>query len=307
MSWSSQALKVISNNFWLKVVSVCFAVVLFLIVRTEQVREFNLTGRVKIVTAKNVVVVGSRERAVELQVKLPNSLFSMPPTEDELTGILDVSEQSVGRIRVRLSRYNFPSLDERYSVNVIDPWVEVDLDNVVTRRIPVRAVLQGLPLEQFSIERVLVNPEEVEVSGARREVDTLETLSTSPVNIEGIDQNFSAITKLELAENSSVQVASDKVNVQVFVGRNLVNRLFRSVPVTVRNSRQALFRAVPATISVELRGPENLLGRLTSSQIRAYVDRREEGAGVEPQKVWIELPPGTSLVRVEPDRVMLRR
>jgi YbbR domain-containing protein len=292
----------VAKNFWLKLVSVCFALVLFLIVRTEQVREFNLTGRVKIVTSKDVVVVGARERAVELQIKLPNALFSVPPSEEQLTGLLDVSEQSVGRVRIRLSRYNFPSLDDRYLVNVIDPWIEVDLDEVITKRVPVRAVLQGLPAEGLSVERVLLNPEEIEVFGAKREVEVLETISTSPLNIAGIDQNFSAITKLELNESTSVQVPNDKVNVQVYVGRNFINRVFQKVPVSVRNGKKTSGPTEPGYVVVELRGPAELLQRLTSSSVRAYVDAMERPAG----KVWVEVPEGTSLVSVAPEEVVLR-
>ncbi len=307
MKWTSRAAEIFLNNFWLKFVSVCFAVVLFLIVRSEQVREFNLTGRVKIVTAENVVVVGAQERAVEIQVKLPTSLFSLPPTEEELMGILDVSEQSLGRVRVRLSRYNFPSLDDRYSINVIDPWIEVDLDEVITKKVSVRAVLQGLPADGFSIERVTVSPEDIEVTGARRELENLETLSTSPVNIEAIDQNFSAIAKLELIEPSSIRVTSDKVNVQVFIGENLQEQTFDNVPVSIRNGGRRAYRSSPSVIKVVLRGPEALLSRLKDGDIRAFVDLRGDRTIGSAQKVWLEIPRGTSLLQVEPDTVVIKR
>lgn len=307
MTLRSRLLSLLMNNFWLKLVSFSFALVLFVIVRTEQVREFNLTGRVRIVTAKNVVVVGAQERAVEIQLKLPNSLFSLPPSEDELTGILDVSEQTVGKIRVRLSRYNFPNLDERYTVTVLDPWIEVDLDEVVSKSVSVRAVLQGLPAAGLSIERVIVNPEELEITGARRELDTIETLSTSPVNIDGIDQNFSAITKIELSETSSIKVTSDKVNVQVFVGRDRRNRTFLKVPIEVKNSEGESFQVTPSTITVELRGADHFLRQMTTESITAFVDAREFSNPDTLQKVWLKIPADTSLVRVQPDRVRVRK
>jgi YbbR domain-containing protein len=307
MTWSSRLVSLLLNNFWLKFVSLSFAFVLFVIVRTEQVREFNLTGRVKIVTAKNVVVVGAQERAVEIQLKLPNSLFSLPPGDEELVGILDVSEQSVGKIRVRLSRYNFPNLDERYTVTVLDPWIEVDLDEVVSKSVAVRAVLQGLPSSGLSIERVIVNPEEVEVTGARRELDTIETLSTSPVNIDGIDQNFSAITKIELTETSSIKVTSDKVNVQVFVGRDRRNRTFLKVPIEVKNADGEVFQVTPPTITVELRGADHFLRQMSNESITAFVDASEFSGPDALQKVWLKIPADTSLVRVQPDRVRVRK
>lgn len=307
MSISRRIRALLFENFWLKVISLVFAAVLFVIVRTEQVREFSVTGKIRIITNNEMVVVGAKERAIELQVKLPNSLFSLPPNDDELTGVLDLSEQAVGRIRVRLSRYNFPNLDERYSVTVLDPWIEVDLDEVITKAVSVRAVLQGLPAQGLSIERVIVNPEDIQVKGARTELESLETLSTSPVNIDGIDQNFSAITKIALNDTSSLSVASDKVNVQVFVGRYKRNRVFQRVPVAIRNAGGASYQVSPSTILVELRGAEEVTKKLSNEGISAFVDVSEMTSTSSLLKVWLKIPSETSLVRVEPDKVRVLR
>lgn len=303
MNVMSRIYRLILNNFWLKVVSLAFACVLYVIVRNDQVKEFSMTGRVRIVTASNVVVVGAQERAVELQIKLPNSIFALPPGEDEVLGVLDVSEQTVGRIRVRLNRENFPGLDERFAVTILDPWMEVELDEVIARRIPVRAVLQGLPSESLAIEKVIVDPEDVEVTGARREIEKMETLSTSPVNIDGITQNFSATAAIEVNENSSLQVSQNKINVQVFVGRERSNRVFENVPVGVRSSEGRAFQVSPDRITVELRGLDAQLREMTKENITAFVDATEYTGPDSLLKVWLKIPMDSSLVRVTPDKV----
>lgn len=295
------------NNFWLKVISLAFATVLFIVVRTEQVREFTLVGKLRILTADHVMVVGADERAVDLQIKLPHSVFSVPPGEEELSGILDVSEQGSGRIRVRLTRENFPNLDQRMSVTVLDPWLEVELDEVVRKQVPVRAVLQGLPKEGFSVARVRVKPEDTEVIGAAREVDALQTLSTSPVSIDGIDQNFSAITRVALPENSSIQVETMSINVQVFINSDADSRRLRRVSVGVRNPGRFTYKIDPAEIAVELRGDPKLMAALTDESISAFVDATEAISGNQMMKVWLKLPPGASLVKVEPDKVRVTR
>ncbi len=307
MRFSSQVLGLVTNNFWLKVISIAFATVLFIIVRTEQVREFSVVGRVRIITAENVMVVGPQERAIEMQVRLPNSVFSVPPTEEEVVGVLDVSEQETGRIRVRLSRYNFPNLDKRYTVTFLDPWVELELDEVVTKKVSVRAVLQGLPSEGLSIDRVIVKPEEVEVVGARGALDSIESFSTSPVTIEGIEQTFSAIAKIALDENSGLQIESDSVNVQVFLGRDKKNRVIRGVPVRVKDSQRRSYTLQPQRIDVELRGEEEILKGLTTDSVSAFVEGKDVTETPTPHKVWLRIPAETSLVTVNPDKVSVHR
>lgn len=300
-------LQTVFNNFWLKVISVAFATVLFIIVRTEQVREFSLVGKVRILTADDVMVVGADERAVDLQIKLPHSVFSVPPGEDELTGILDVSEQGPGRIRVRLSRDNFPNLDQRMSVTVLDPWLEVDLDEIVRKRLPIRAVLQGLPKEGLTVARVILNPEDTEVVGAAREVAALQTLSTSPVSIDGIDQNFSAITRVIVPENSGLQLGTSSVNVQVSVEKTTNSRHVRQVTIEVRHPGPFQYTIEPAQISVELQGDNGLIEALTDESVSAFVDGTELVGGSQMVKVWLKLPPGVRLITTDPEKVRVSR
>ncbi len=244
----------IFHNFWLKMLSLTFAVILFLSVRTEQVREINRTARLRIVTNERMMVIGPQERAVDITLKLPNSLFIRQPDEHELMGELDVRNQNPGRVRVRLSSENFPSLDKdkRYSLIIHDPWIEIDLDNVQTKSFDIRVPIEGRPRDGYAVERILVNPEKVEVAGAKREISKLGALTTSVINIEGIDKSFSSRTKIVVDDNSSLRLKDEWVNVQVVVTHQRAMRIFRAVPVEVVGTSHVETR--PTHVDVELTG-----------------------------------------------------
>lgn len=296
--------RLIIFNGRLKILSILFSGVIFLMVRTQQVREFPRLAKIHIVTSDSLVVIGSAERVIDVTVRLPETLFSRQPTDDELVGELDISKVNIGKIRVRLSRENFPLLDKRYQLIISDPWIEIDLDAMQHKKVAVRAVLQGLPKEGLAIESVNVTPEMIEVSGPKRIISRIETLSTSAINIENIDQNFSSLSKIVIDEASSLKLAEEKVNVQVIVGAKKVIRAFHAVPVEINIPGK--FELRPSHVEVEIQGQKEVLDGLKPSDVRAFLDTEEMGAGWQEKRLKLKIPAGTSLVRVSPDSVSVQ-
>lgn len=134
--------KTINHNGWLKFLSVVFAMVLFFLVRAEQVKEYTKVAKIRIVTSSQVIVVGSPERAIDVTVRLPRAIFFRQPTDQELIGEIDASRLRSGKIRVRLGRENFPTLDKKFALTIHDPWIEFELDNLIKKSVAVRAILQ---------------------------------------------------------------------------------------------------------------------------------------------------------------------
>jgi YbbR domain-containing protein len=297
---------IIFHNFWLKVLSITFAVILFLSVRTEQVREINRTARIRIITNERMMVIGPQERAVDITLKLPNSLFIRQPEEQELIGELDVRNQNPGRMRVRLSAENFPALDKdkRYSLIIHDPWMEVDLDVMQSKAFDIRVPIEGRPRDGFAVERILVNPERVDVTGAKREIAKLSSVTTSVINIEGIDKSFSSRTKVVVDENSSLKLKDEWVNVQVVVSHQRALRVFKSVPIETLGSSRVELR--PTHVDVELTGDKGALDNIRTSEVRVFLDAKRLSPGWQERAVRLQMPKNASLVRISPASVSVR-
>ncbi|NBO37590.1 hypothetical protein EBU99_03300 [bacterium] len=204
------------NNIGLKILSVAFALALFLIVRNQQVREFNRTVRVRLETERGIVVIGSPERVLNATLRMPDTLFSRVPSDDELTGEIDLRKQNSGKIRVAVSGENFPNLDKRYALTMHEPFIDVELDKLEHKRVQIKAVLQGLPKPGFEVSRVSVSPSEVDLIGARQELSKLDALSTIPVDITNLGgKDYSAQAGLSLDIGGTIRPFVDKVTVKV--------------------------------------------------------------------------------------------
>lgn len=217
VSFVSRLFRPIVHNLGLKLLSVGFAIALFLIVRSQQVREFNRAVRVRLHTENGVLVIGPQERVANITLRMPDTLFTRLPTEEELTGEVDLRKENLGKIRVSLSGENFPNLDRRYSVIIHDPWLDIELDKLVQKKVQVKAVLQGAPRIGYEIQRVTIDPPEIELSGARQDLVRLESISTIPVDVSNLGpKDYSAQAGLALDLGASIKPTTiDKVTVKV--------------------------------------------------------------------------------------------
>ncbi|MFZ9519544.1 MAG: YbbR-like domain-containing protein [Silvanigrellaceae bacterium] len=212
-----RVLNFVVHNFGLKLLSLGFAVALFLIVRSQQVREFNRAVRVRLHTENGVIVMGPQERVANITLRMPDTLFSRLPTDEELTGEVDLRSENTGKIRVSLSGENFPNLDRRYSVIVHEPWLDIELDRIIQKKVQVKVVLQGAPRAGFEIHRVAIDPPEIELVGARQDLAKLESISTIPVDVSNLGpKDYTAQAGLALDLGASIKPSTiDKVNVKV--------------------------------------------------------------------------------------------
>jgi YbbR domain-containing protein len=207
---------ILLHNFGLKILSIGFALALFIIVRNQQVREFNRTVRVQIKTHRGIIVTGAPERVVNVTLKMPDTLFSRVPTDDELTGEVDLRDERLGKIRVGLSSDNFPNLDKRYSLTMHEPWLDIELDRLEKKRLPVRAVLQGTPKSGFEISKVVVTPPEIELTGPKQALSKLDSISTIPVDITNLGRrDYNAQAGLAIELGGSLKPSIDIVTVKV--------------------------------------------------------------------------------------------
>lgn len=217
--WIKSILKFVTHNFWLKFLSLVFAFVLFFIVRTDKETIFEKTLRLKIVTLSNMTVVGSNERYLTASIKMQNAFFSIPPTENELTGEIDVTNSVPGKVNIKVTKDNFPHLSKSYFLFIDKPYIEVDLDRLVEKKLQVKTIILGKPAEGFVISNIKILPEKVLFSGANRELEKLESVNTVPINVDGIKESLTTDALLDVVEKNSIKSETRFVNVSINVSK----------------------------------------------------------------------------------------
>ncbi len=298
--------KMVINNFWLKVISVVFAIVLFSIVRTDKDMSFEKVAKIKLITAPSMIILGSSERTLDVTIKQQNSLFSVSPTDTELTGEIDILSETPGRVRVKVTKESFPNLPKHYAIFIDRPFIDVDIDKLQEKVIPVQAVLKGEPQPGLTIEKVTVLPSQIKVTGARQELARTQSLFTIPIIIEGIKNTLSTEANVELEDNSSLNALEKNVKVTVTLSPRKYNRIFRAVPIEFTGASKNIISKLqirPRVVDIEVSGEKDILKNLDPSDVRVILDTADLETGWQDKRVILKIPDNVTLVKMNPDTI----
>ncbi len=189
-------LSTLSENWILKLLSLVFALVLWFFVMGERKLEVGYTVPLEL---KNVppgmMVANEVPSLVDVRLSGPRTmLMNLSPKDISISvdlADLDPGLTSFKRLEERL---NIPS---GVKVTRLSPsFVDVKLERIKEKVVPVRVVFNGAPAEGFGLGSIRVTPERVTVEGAESEVKDVTEVLTDPVDVDGAKESFSLIVPL---------------------------------------------------------------------------------------------------------------
>lgn len=210
----------ILTNWPLKLLSLAFAIMLWLLVMGEQNTEVGYTVSLEIKNVPKGLIIAS-EVPGRIDVRLTGSRTLLANIQGSDLGIsVDLHDAKPGIT-------TFRSLDERLNlprsvvVSRLSPsFVDIKLERVVKKKVPLRVVYAGNPAAGYSIEKVMAAPDLVEVEGAESEMKRVTEVETESVDIEGLKASFSLTVPINYAGIYSRLVKVKTVDVQVIIRKN---------------------------------------------------------------------------------------
>ena len=140
----------------------------------------------------SVVVRGTRDDVRQVSRQDLSAVVDL--TRDERSGLISV------KLTPRVVRHS-----RRVQVSEIDPAeVLVNLDETVSRELPVEPQFAGELASGLAIERVMTKPEAVEVKGPKTLLNRLSKINTLPIDVTGRHTSFRErveLTPLQIPES----------------------------------------------------------------------------------------------------------
>jgi YbbR domain-containing protein len=100
-------------------------------------------------------------------------------------------------------------------VQVVPSQLHLNFDTRLTRQVPVQPRIVGTFVAGYAIERVVVDPATITISGPKKHVEAVESAITDPVDVSG-DINRATFARHAYVSDALIQVASpDPVRVTV--------------------------------------------------------------------------------------------
>lgn len=174
------------RNWLFKLLAVVLAIIIWYFVVGEERAEVGLTVPLELVNIpQDLIVVNNVTHGIEIRVNGPRSLVRALSTEN-LSKSLDLSSTREGTVSFSISSEGIP-LPRGVKITRINPTqVTVVLHKLIIKKISVHPRIKGNPAKGYEIELIQINPEKVEIAGPEDVVEKLESLSTKPIDIQGL-------------------------------------------------------------------------------------------------------------------------
>jgi YbbR domain-containing protein len=188
------------------------------------------------------------------------------------------------------------------------PAVQVSvpvLSTTNTRTVPVLWSLKGAVAVGYWISRITTDPIAVGVQGTPDKLAPVDRIDTATIDVSGLTANRSFRVPLVLPDGVSLLQPTD-ATVGITVIPLSGTRPFPVVAVQVTGIGAGLAGDTDVvTVSVLVAGPSATLATLGTTDITATVDATGKGPGSYPADVVLKVPPGVTVISLQPARVTL--
>jgi len=203
----------LTENLFLKLLSLAFALILWFFVMGEQKQEVSYAVPLAIRNlSANLMVANEIPSQVDVRISGPRTLLmNLDPKDLGIAVDLKGLQPGVTSFRRLEELFNLPGA---LKITRLSPsFVDVRLERIKDKRVPVKLVVSGAPAPGFELREIQLAPAEVLVEGAEGELKNVAQVETDPVEIEGVRDSFSLIVPIDyrgrytyLKEDRTVEV-----------------------------------------------------------------------------------------------------
>lgn len=290
----------------LKIVALVIAVGLFVVVRSDKDAATSVFVRIVYTLPTDRVLVSDPVSEVKVAVRGP------------WTRIQRLDERELDPVRIDLSHTRDSVLHFSESMVTLPPGLRVvsmtptqtklDFEPRAERELPVQPVLEGQPQEGFRVTAITVEPDRVRVAGPKRIIQRMERVTTRPFRIADATGAVRDTIGLEALPRGSQYVDANTVTVTADVRPAIVERALEGVPVRPIGLTHVDGELDPRVATVILRGPSDLVRRVSPTSIQLSVDARLEDSrppALFKKRVDVAGLPSGVAAEVRPDSVLL--
>lgn len=291
----------VGGDLALKLFSLFFAAGLWLFVNAGQKaaeRAMEVPVEIRNV-ASQLMVVNPGVGTVEVRLMGPPALLStLDPDDLRVSLDLDGARAGTATFRVSADSFNPP---RGVRVTRISPSVvNVKLETVAVRSLPVAVRLGGKVPTGYKIARLEAIPEAVKVRGPASEVNSMTAVETVPLELDGVKGQTTREVRLSSA-GGTLSFSPDRVTVSLALEEETITREFGRVEVKAKDF-SGRYTVTPRQVSMKLSGPKRILEPLQLGPDRVYLSLKGLGPGSHNLPLTMNLPREVKVLEQKPER-----
>lgn len=243
---------------------------------TERIQGVHLSFRLpdNTVTTHNprnevgVTLTGARQTLDRLNVR-------------ELSVVANISDYGPGEHTIQLNsdRVRVTGLPEGVIYSRIEPnTVKVQLENTLTRELPVHIVFGQSADAGFEIKSSTLSPERVRVRGIASRINKLQRVESEPVNLQGQRGQIN-LTSLRLVQpDDQTELLDATVEARLVIEEQRSERTLKDIPVRAPDG----FAAAPNRTTVTVYGPRSIVEQLNAQNLALVLVTTDQSSAPTP-------------------------
>lgn len=173
--------------------------------------------------------------------------------------------------------------------------------------LPVKPRIIGKPAPGYYISQILANPNEIRIFGNYSKISNIDSLETIPIDVNGITKTLSVKVPPALEEGLNIgEGETSLIEVTIQVKESIIQKTLKNIPVIPQDLSPFVSCEIePKVVDVIVEGQNILIDKINEEDIKAFVELTNSFQVEQKVKVQTILPEGLSLIRIEPDEVMV--
>jgi len=189
-------LELVTKNWTLKLLSLVFALILWMFIMGERHLEVGYTVPLELQKIpKSLIIANQVPSLIDVRISGPRTLL-MKVSPNDISITVDLSDLKPGLTTFKRleERLNLPS---GMRVTRVSPsFVDIRLERRKQKKVPIKVVLAGDPDPGYRVVGLRALPDKVSISGAESEIKSISEVMTEPIDLKGVTENFSEIVPL---------------------------------------------------------------------------------------------------------------
>jgi len=173
-------------NFWLKVISLAAAVLLWVAVARDPIAEVAVTVPIEFThVPENLEISSEKIPEAQIRVRGPGRQVRNL-AQSEVHAVIDLAGARPGERTYDLAGPQIRVPREVEVVQVVPTQLHINFDKRDTREVAVRPRVIGTFAAGFHIVQVIADPPQVGIVGPQKRVDSIDAAITDPVDATGV-------------------------------------------------------------------------------------------------------------------------
>lgn len=250
---------------------------------------------------KSLEITSRRLQSTIISVNIPQAHFQdIHPSQFQ--AVIDLEAAHEGSNPYVITKESVVSPSEVQITSILPNQLEIEIEKLLTAKLPIEPVLQGSPAKGYVLESVKLLPSLIEVQGPESSFKNLEYIETKAINVENLKDSIDMVVHLDLPPGVGLLGNKEALyTVRIKVGSQPLNRRFDNIPISKRNEIYVT-QINPRVFNVLLRGPKSILEKYTADDIPAAIDLKEFAPGEHRIKLpnKISLPAEIQILKAWP-------